>query len=177
MSKNLVLERRSVSEGGLIVRQGDDGKAAYLIQSGVVRVYTESAGKKTELAKLYPGDIFGEMTLVSEDKRSASVEAVEKTTLIVIERDVFEKKLENSDPTIRAMLKMLMERLLKSNQSSAGKQSSIETLDQDVESIYQAALLSLPRNRQRTFENAIHPKIEELSSAIQSFKGRYEDDL
>lgn len=171
-----VLERRSVSPNTIIVRQNDQGKAAYLIQSGCVVVFTEDDGKYIELAKLYAGDIFGEMALVYDDFRSASVKSMENTTLIVIDRDVFEKKLENSDPTIRAMLTMLMERLLQSNRSSMKKSSNVDGLSNDIENLCDAALESLPRNRQRTFKNSVFPKLEEIFDAIKSFQSRYVDD-
>ena len=91
MSKEsaVILERRFVPEGTLILRQGEPGNSAYLIQSGSVSVYTEHDGKTIELAKLELGQIFGEMALIDREPRSASVTSVDDTRLLVMKRPDF----------------------------------------------------------------------------------------
>lgn len=113
---SVILERRYVSKGSIIIKEGDDAYSAYLIQSGAVRVYTNRNGKEHELARLGVGDICGEMALLDDTLRSATVQAIEDCNLIIITKSAFEEKLANSDPTIQAVMKMLIKRMIASNE-------------------------------------------------------------
>ncbi|MCB1532513.1 MAG: cyclic nucleotide-binding domain-containing protein [Alphaproteobacteria bacterium] len=117
----IILERRFIPEGTLVMRQGDPGNCAYLIQSGTVSVYTEKDGKKVEHARLGAGEIFGEMALVFDEPRSASVKAVKDTSLIILTREAFKQKLNKTDPTIKAIVGMLIKRVGKANEKLAAK--------------------------------------------------------
>ncbi len=69
--------------GKPIVRTGDPASAFYLITSGYAEVQTEQAGKTTPLARLGPGQVFGEMALVyKQPSRTADVVAVSDLKLI-----------------------------------------------------------------------------------------------
>lgn len=112
---SVILERKFVPKGSVVIKEGDDAYSAYLIQSGEVRVFTKKNGEEHELAKLGAGDICGEMALIVDDVRSASVEATEDCNLIIITRSAFEEKLRNSDATIQAVVKMLIQRVIEAN--------------------------------------------------------------
>jgi CPA1 family monovalent cation:H+ antiporter len=71
-----LLKARTVPAGEYIIREGESGKSMYLIARGVVRVLKGHGEKETELASLLPGDFFGEMALLHDDRRSASCRAV-----------------------------------------------------------------------------------------------------
>ncbi len=107
----IILERRFIPKGSVFIKQGDDAYSAYLIQSGRVSVYSYKNGKTHELAQLGVGQICGEMALMNEATRTASVRAIEDCNLIVITKTAFEEKLKNSDPTIRAIVEMLIDRV------------------------------------------------------------------
>jgi len=107
----VILERRFVPKGTVIIREGEEAFFAYLIQSGRVAVYKEKNGKTVELAQLGMGQVCGEMALINDDLRSASVKTLEDCNLIVLTRSAFEDKLRNSDPTIQAIVKMLIDRI------------------------------------------------------------------
>ncbi len=107
----VILERQFAPKGTVIIEQGDSAFFAYLIQSGSVVVYKEKDGETVELAKLETGEICGEMALINEGTRSASVKTLEDCNLILISRTTFEEKLQKSDPTIQAMMKMLINRI------------------------------------------------------------------
>lgn len=113
--ERVILERRYVPQGKIIIHEGDVGYSAFLIQSGKVRVYSESGGQVTELAQLGVGEICGEMALIDENSRSASVQAIEDCNLIMITRTAFEEKLKSSDPTVQAVMKMLIRRIKTAN--------------------------------------------------------------
>jgi putative peptide zinc metalloprotease protein len=81
------VERLSVPAGETIIRQDDLGNTCYLLQRGSVEVWL-AAGDGTErrLAVLQPGALFGEMALLTEAPRSASVRAAERCKLLVLQR-------------------------------------------------------------------------------------------
>ena len=117
----VILERRFVPKDTMIIREGEEAYSAYLIQSGRVSVFTEEEdGSEIELAKIGVGEICGEMALIDEDPRSASVRTIEDCNLIVITRSAFEEKLKNSDPTIQAVVRMLIKRIIASNTEVIG---------------------------------------------------------
>lgn len=174
-SDSIILERRFVPEGTLVMRQGEPGNCAYLIQSGSVRVYTEHDGKRVDLAKLDLGQIFGEMALIFDEPRTASVIATEDCNLIVLTRQTFKSKLEKSDPTIRAIVTMLTQRIISANNTVVNKKSGIQDLVETTRIIYQNTLVSLPRSQQRTFQNAVLPKLDDFFSAVRSFQERFKE--
>ncbi|MAE51518.1 MAG: cyclic nucleotide-binding protein [Micavibrio sp.] len=172
-SDSIILERRFVPKGTLIIKQGEAGNCAYLIQSGVVRVYTQHEEKKIDLAKLGSGQIFGEMALIFDENRSASVVAVEDCNLIILTRQTLKQKLDRSDPTVRAIVTMLTQRVVTANNEVINKKSDIQDLLDTTRIIYQNTLSALPRTQQRTFQNAVLPKLDDFFNAVKSFQERF----
>ena len=107
---NAAVEQR-YEPGQEIVRQGDTGVGAFIIRSGKVDVIQERDGKQAKLATLGPGDVFGEMALLDEFPRSATVRAVEPTTALGIQRWHFRGILESHPQIALALLPMLTRRV------------------------------------------------------------------
>lgn len=101
--------------GERILEKGTDADKAYMIITGKVCVYLEEEGKKVELATLEQGDIFGETAIFTDGTYGANVEATEATELFVITPDSLNDMLQGSDPVVRAILRMLIERLQSTN--------------------------------------------------------------
>jgi signal transduction histidine kinase len=90
------VEHRVLAPRTIIFRQGDPGDSFYVIRSGKVRVFRrDSDGFETELSVLGAGESFGEMALVTGEARSANVEAMEETHLIVLSKEQFERILRD----------------------------------------------------------------------------------
>lgn len=173
MTENAVLERRFVAKGAVIIKEGETGNSAFLVQSGSVKVFVDYEGRQIELAQLGPGQIFGEMALVFDEKRSATVETVEDTNLIVITRQTLEEKLRKSDPTIRAIVPMLMKRIVQTNNALLSRHADVKTLLDVVRNIYDIILTSLPRTQQQSFQNGVLPKLNQFLEAVRAFEDRY----
>ncbi len=175
MSKDsVILERRFVPEGTMVMKQGDRGNCAYLIQSGSVLVYTEHKGKHVELATLELGEIFGEMALIFDEPRTASVKAKEDSNLIILTRDTLKQKMDRTDPTIKAIMTMLTRRIVSANNSLMNKGSDLQDMTETSRIIYQNVLKSLPKSQQRTFQNAVLPKLDEFLDTVRAFKEKIE---
>ena len=82
----LHLPRKLFLPGALIVREGAAGDAAYMIVSGRCRAYRTVGDQQETLAIMTGGDGFGEMALLLDEPRAASVEAVDRVTVLVLDK-------------------------------------------------------------------------------------------
>ena len=82
----LHLPRRAHAAGDIIIREGEAGDAAYIIVSGKCRAFRQAGDVEETLTTMGPGDVFGEMALLLDEPRAASVQAVEPVTLLVLDR-------------------------------------------------------------------------------------------
>jgi CRP-like cAMP-binding protein len=75
--------------GGLpIIEQHDTGKSVYIIANGSVKVYTTLlSGERVDLAVLWPGDFFGEMSFLTGKPRTATVETAEDSVILEVTED------------------------------------------------------------------------------------------
>ncbi|MGD2079045.1 MAG: cyclic nucleotide-binding domain-containing protein [Chloroflexota bacterium] len=80
--------------GDTIIRQGDAGKCMYVIQEGEVEVIRSYGGGDVRLAVLGQGDIFGEISLLGNERRSASVLAMGEVRVITIDKKIFLQRLQ-----------------------------------------------------------------------------------
>jgi ATP-binding cassette subfamily B protein len=96
----------SVAFGGIIVREGDEADAFYVLASGRARVVKKGEqGEEVTLNSLRPGDNFGEMALLGQAKRTATVRASTDVQLFKLDRSVFQA-LVRSDPRIQEYLEL-----------------------------------------------------------------------
>ncbi len=102
---------QSYAPGQEIVKQGDTGVGAFIIRSGRAEVIQTRAGQDEKLRELRTGDIFGEMALLDEFPRSATIRAVEPTTCLGIQRWHFKGILESHPQIALALLPMLTRRV------------------------------------------------------------------
>ena len=88
----LYLPHKTFAPGSLIIREGDAGDSAYMIVSGQCRAFRTvgaaqgSASGQETLATMGAGDVFGEMALILNEPRAASVEAVGQVTVLVLDK-------------------------------------------------------------------------------------------
>lgn len=84
------LERMTIAPGEVILSEGGDGDALYVVEFGKVQVL----GGGTVLAELGPGDHFGEIALVTGGGRTADVASAAGATVLRLSRDVYLEYLE-----------------------------------------------------------------------------------
>ncbi len=82
----LHLPRQAHAAGDVIIRENDPGEAAYIIVSGTVRAFRTVDDNEETLTTMGPGDVFGEMALLLDEPRAASVQALDAVTLLVLDR-------------------------------------------------------------------------------------------
>jgi CRP-like cAMP-binding protein/small-conductance mechanosensitive channel len=73
------MKKVSFAAGEVILRQGDEGDSLYILTRGRVRILlTNQAGLAEQVANLAPGDFFGEMSLLTGEKRNATALAIDE---------------------------------------------------------------------------------------------------
>lgn len=76
---------RSFAAGEVVLREGDESSTCYIVRSGQARAVREHTdGRSITLANFGPGDIFGELAMFDNERRSATVETTEATEAIAI---------------------------------------------------------------------------------------------
>jgi CRP/FNR family cyclic AMP-dependent transcriptional regulator len=109
---------RTYAAGSTLVSQGDVGAGLYIVKSGHVRIMQEVDPDRAlqEIAVFGPGEVFGEMSLLDDLPRSATVVAVEEVTALLLPVWEFRSILrEHPDITIK-LLAVLSRRLRKAEQ-------------------------------------------------------------
>jgi len=97
-------------KGELIFSEGDPVYTFYIIEQGSVSVFFTKDGEKKELGTLTSGEYFGEMGIINQDKRSASVITLQDTNLLCIDRDSFISFMENHPLLAEKINKILIPR-------------------------------------------------------------------
>jgi CRP/FNR family cyclic AMP-dependent transcriptional regulator len=107
-----VVTRRSVTRGATIMVAGDLTDSLYIVLSGRLKVMMSDAeGKEVILSILGPGEFFGEMGLIDDSPRSASVVAIEPCELLSIAKRDFSKCLADNFEMAMAVMRGLVRRL------------------------------------------------------------------
>ena len=98
-------------KGEVLMREGELGSQSYIIVTGKVRVDKNIKGKPVEVSVLKEGDIVGEMSIITSEPRSATVTALERTEVLVLDQDLFKEYLGKSPPWLSKTFISLAERL------------------------------------------------------------------
>ena len=96
-------------EDETLFNQGDEGNKAYMIVSGKLSVEVD----KNEVGFMSDGEVFGELALLLDQKRSATVKSVKPTELIEINKEGLELILNSASDQIKEMILKLCEELSK----------------------------------------------------------------
>jgi EAL domain-containing protein (putative c-di-GMP-specific phosphodiesterase class I) len=108
MSDSLL--RIAVPKGKTVFRQSDAGDGAYIIESGRVGVLVARDGAEVQIAERGPGDLFGEMAIIDNRPRSASIVALEDCVLLKLTGSQLAHRVAAADPVIRLVLDVILAR-------------------------------------------------------------------
>ncbi|MBN1179625.1 MAG: Crp/Fnr family transcriptional regulator [Anaerolineae bacterium] len=98
--------------GALIFRQGDAAYTCHIVRRGKVRVFVLGEdGRELSVRILGPGEIIGEMALLDDQPRSASVEALEETETLKLHRNAFMRYVQEHPALALSLLRSLSDRL------------------------------------------------------------------
>ena len=94
----LAMEERSFSPGDTIITQGEEGKELFVVDSGKLECFKQlSSSPQPKLVKTYgPGDAFGELALLYNSPRAATIKAISACVLWVLDRNCFNHIVKES---------------------------------------------------------------------------------
>jgi len=135
---------RSFRGGEVVFRENDDSDTCYVVRSGHARAVREHAdGRQITLATFGPGDIFGELAMFDDERRSATVEAVDALDVLGIP-GVDMRALLTRHPEIAVKLVIALGRRLRAANERLARQS-FQTVQSRVAAVL-AQLVEQARN-------------------------------
>ena len=107
-----MVTRRSAPRGSAVMLAGDATDSLYIVISGRLKVMMgEADGKEVILGIIGPGEIFGEMGLIDDSPRSATVVAIEPCELLSVTKRAFRKCLVENTEVAMTVLRVVVRRL------------------------------------------------------------------
>jgi len=110
------LREQTLRKGQVLLREGDLGDEMFLVRTGAIIVSKAVTGRVEQvLARMGPGDFFGEMSLLDHAPRSATIQADGDTTLLVLDAQNLTRLIEVNPRAavsfFRALAQVFIERL------------------------------------------------------------------
>jgi CRP/FNR family cyclic AMP-dependent transcriptional regulator len=109
---SLMAREKSYPKGSVILFEDDPGDSLFVVRAGRVKVVLVAEdGREVILGILGVGEHFGELSLIDDQPRSAHVVAMEESTLLVLRREDFRRRVEQNPAVAWALLLELSRRL------------------------------------------------------------------
>ena len=122
-----MVEEVRLPAGDFLVAEGDPGDQAYVVKEGHVEIIKSASGREVLLAVRSSGDVIGEMSLIEEAPRMASVRARTDVVALAIHKEQFEYLLDTSSSAARTLLHTVLARL-RSTESLLGQSDKMAQL-------------------------------------------------
>lgn len=110
----LIAERSRLVEykkGELVYQEGARAEALYIVSSGRLQVFTMADGQRRVFTVLHNGDTFGEISLLTGETHSATVEALNDTLVLELQKKDFEELINRLPSLVLHLSRMLSKRL------------------------------------------------------------------
>jgi len=134
------LNARTYKPGEVLFEEGTRGRELFIVQEGKVGVYKVTPDGETELAQIEKNGIVGEMSLLDNLPRSATVRAIEESKALIVNEAVFQANLSKAPVWLTSIVKIVVSRLRDANKRV--DQTALRDRDRGVMSLI---LLLLPR--------------------------------
>jgi CRP-like cAMP-binding protein len=109
------VEKRTYKKGDLVCRENTAGEEMFIILAGSVKVYKLVNQERIDLAVLGKDDFFGELCLLLGCPRTATVEALENSQLLIINKETLLKNIQEDPKLALRMLQRMAKRMRESN--------------------------------------------------------------
>ncbi|GAB1355515.1 hypothetical protein MASR1M12_42590 [Erysipelotrichia bacterium] len=107
---------QTIPPKNMVFKEGDKGDALYIVKSGKVNVLKRnSSGADSVLVSLGKGAVIGDMAIIDDQPRSASIATIQETTFLILTKDDFRNLLADVPEISFQILKMTTERLRATN--------------------------------------------------------------
>lgn len=167
-----ILQKHSYKPSDLIFREGEIGKHALFIESGLVETYHEHEdGSVTILGRIGQHSIVGEMAILGGDHiRAASVRAVAPTTVVVIEEHDLLNLFRPEDKVLRAVVEIIIARLNRVNKNYSSHNKDMNYVLYDLLPKLEHMMTANIPNTKSYLHTEVNPIITHLKDCIQKYQ-------
>ncbi|MGD0736734.1 MAG: EAL domain-containing protein [Terracidiphilus sp.] len=102
--------KKLFSKGEALIREGERGECAYIIESGNVEILVQRAGQLIQIGTRGAGSLLGEMAMIDDKPRTATVRALDDCTVLEITREDFAHRVESADPVLKMVMRVITAR-------------------------------------------------------------------
>jgi CRP-like cAMP-binding protein len=159
--------------GKVIFEEGDQGQQAYYIEKGRVEISVRAGTHRVVVSELGSGEVFGEMALLSNQRRAATVKALQDTTVTVISQNELQKKLGKiDDVVIRSLIFLLIDRLKKANKGQAQQYTRLADFQDRMMGIHQRIDKEFDEKQRDAMREEIAPLLGQLEAVLDKYAQR-----
>lgn len=163
--------RMTCMAGQVICKQGTPANQAFFIEDGLVEVVMDVDGEAMVLGEIGSGDVFGEMGVLEQELRFATVRAKEKSCITVMTNDELVKRVEQvDDPVVVALVKGLSKRLRTASEGQINYFKSLANLQNRVAGLMGKTGAGIDRARREEFAAEIAPVLAQVEAILDKYK-------
>ena len=105
------MEKNTYNTGQYVFKAGEKSDKVYLLMQGEVGIFLPTNETQKPNHKIEINEIFGEMGVIEGKLRMADARCLSSATIMGLTKEEFEKKIENSEPFIRGLIRILSSRV------------------------------------------------------------------
>jgi CRP-like cAMP-binding protein len=165
-----VLNRNVYYKDQTIIEQGSDGNRAFYIEKGQVEILVRDGTHTVRVGLLGPGEIFGEMALIEHETRSATVRAVQDTTVTVISAHELNDKINAiDDRAVRALLFVMIDRLRSCNLGQVAHYRNFAEFQDRIAGLVDKTARGVSYRDRQKFRDEVAPLLEQLDDLLETY--------
>ena len=107
---------RELKAGEALINQGDDGESLFILAEGLLEVFMQVGDEKRRLTLLRPGSFFGEMALLTGEKRSATITSSLESLVVELAKDSIMSLVTENPEVLKKMMSTIAKRRLKNKE-------------------------------------------------------------
>ena len=165
-----ILPRKAIGKGQTFIQQGDEGIHAYFIQEGAVEIFRkDSDGGETIIGQLRKGQVVGEMALIAKVPRTASVRAIEPTTVVVIQPETLDKKFRHVDPLVKGLIETFIAMIRRMNEHYKPPVTGLNEERMEIARAARTLVRYVPALDHEDFQEEIERLLEDLDELLVDY--------
>ena len=102
--------KKIFKKGDILIREGEHGDSAYVLESGSVEILIQRNGNLIQIGTRGPGSIIGEMAMIDDKPRTATIRATEDCHVLEVSREDFSRRVDSADPILKMVMRVIMTR-------------------------------------------------------------------
>jgi CRP-like cAMP-binding protein len=121
---------RELKAGEALINQGDDGESLFILAEGLLEVFMQVGDEKRHVTLLRPGSFFGEMALLTGEKRSATITSSLESLVVELAKDSIMSLVTENPEVLKKMMSTIAKRRLKNKEIIS---LSGESFDEEIQ--------------------------------------------